>query len=85
MTVSVFANTNLFVYAESEEQDKTSRAIAIIQNFRVISTQVINEAVSVPIRMHGFLLSEAHEIAESLLVFMRSGCGKCTYRRPQGH
>jgi predicted nucleic acid-binding protein len=63
----VFADTNLFIYAESQDQDKSSRAVAIIQDAPMISTQVINETVSVLTRKHGFLLSEAHEIAESLL------------------
>jgi len=67
MTARVFADTNLFIYAESKNQDKASRAIAIIQDAPVISTQVINEMVSVLTRKHSFLLSEAHEIAESLL------------------
>jgi len=67
MTARVFADTNLFIYAESQDQDKASRAIEIIQAAPVISTQVINETVSVLTRKHGFLLSEAHEIAESLL------------------
>jgi len=67
MTARVFSDTNLFIYAESQNQDKSSRANAIIQGAPVISTQVINETVSVFTRKHGFLLSEAYEIAESLL------------------
>ena len=67
MIARVFADTNLFIYAESQDQDKAARAIEIIQNSPVISTQVINETVSVLTRKHQFLLSEAHEIAESLL------------------
>ncbi len=67
MTVRAFADTNLFIYAESQDQDKSSCAIEIIQDAPVISTQVINETVSVLIRKHGFSLSEAHEIAGSLL------------------
>jgi len=67
MTARVFADTNLFIYAESQDQDKSSRAIEIIQDAPVISSQVVNETVSVLVRKHGFLLSEAHEIAESLL------------------
>ena len=67
MIARVFADTNLFIYAESQDQDKAARAIEIIQNSPVISTQVIDETVSVLIRKHNFLLSEAHEIAESLL------------------
>jgi predicted nucleic acid-binding protein len=67
MTARIFADTNLFIYAESQDQDKSSRAVAIIQDAPVISTQVINETVSVLTRKHGFLLSEAHEIAESVM------------------
>jgi predicted nucleic acid-binding protein len=67
MTAKVFADTNLFIYAESQDQDKATRAIEIIRNSPVISTQVINETISVLTRKHKFLLSEAHEIAESLL------------------
>jgi predicted nucleic acid-binding protein len=67
MTVRVFADTNLFIYAESKDQHKAACALAIIQNSPVVSSQVINETVSVLTRKHGFLLSEAHEIAESLL------------------
>ncbi|MCX7088352.1 MAG: PIN domain-containing protein [Methylococcales bacterium] len=67
MTARIFADTNLFIYAESKEQAKSARAIEIIQDSPVISTQVINETVSVLIKKHHFLLSEAHEIAESLL------------------
>nr|WP_306298251.1 PIN domain-containing protein [Crenothrix polyspora] len=39
----------------------------MIQNAPVISTQVINETISVLTKKHKFLLSEAHEISESLL------------------
>jgi predicted nucleic acid-binding protein len=67
MTAKVFADTNIFIYAESEDSQKSACAIAIIENSPVISTQVINESVSVLTRKHGFTLSEAHEIAESLL------------------
>jgi predicted nucleic acid-binding protein len=67
MTDRVFADTNLFVYAQSQDRDKALCAIRIIENAPVISTQVINESVSVLTRKYKFTLSEAHEIAESLL------------------
>lgn len=67
MTARAFADTNLFVYAESEDGDKTVRALSIIEAQPVISVQVVNETVSVLTRKYGFALSEAHEIAESLL------------------
>jgi predicted nucleic acid-binding protein len=67
MTVRVFADSNLFIYAESDDGEKTERARAIIEARPVISVQVINETVSVLTRKYGFTLAEAHEIAESLL------------------
>ncbi|QPK65235.1 PIN domain-containing protein [Methylomonas sp. LL1] len=67
MTARIFADTNLFVYAESQDQSKSEQAIDIIQHSPVISTQVINETVSVLTRKYGFTLPEAHEIASSLL------------------
>ncbi len=67
MTVKVFADTNLFVYAEAQDPIKALKALAIIEISPVISTQVINETVSVLTKKYAFSLSEAHEIAESLL------------------
>lgn len=67
MTARVFADTNLFIYAESQDSHKAMRAIEIIEDYPVISSQVINETVSVLTRKQGFSLAEAHEIAESLL------------------
>jgi predicted nucleic acid-binding protein len=67
MTGRIFVDTNLFIYAESDEQDKAGIAVEIIQANPVISTQVINETVSTLTRKYEFLLSEAHEIAASML------------------
>ncbi len=67
MTARIFADTNLFVYAESQGRRKSEQAISIIQRSPVISTQVINETVSVLTRKYGFTLPEAHDIASSLL------------------
>ena len=67
MTFRIFVDTNLFIYAESDEQDKAGIAVEIIQANPVISTQVINETVNTLIRKYDFLLSEAHEIAVSML------------------
>ncbi|MCQ8106177.1 PIN domain-containing protein [Methylomonas sp. SURF-2] len=67
MTARIFADTNLFVYAESQDRSKSEQAVAIIQRSPVISTQVVNETVSVLTRKYGFTLPEAHDIASSLL------------------
>ena len=47
MTARRFADTNLFVYAESADGPKTATALGIIESQPVISVQVINETVSV--------------------------------------
>jgi len=67
MNARIFADTNLFVYAESQDRNKSEQALAIIQRSPVISTQVINETVNVLTRKYGFTLPEAHDIASSLL------------------
>ena len=65
--VRAFADTNIIVYAESDDDEKTARAVAILEAAPVISTQVINETVAVLTRKHRFSLKEAHEIASFLL------------------
>lgn len=67
MTARAFVDTNIVVYAESADGDKTGRAVQIVESLPVISTQVVNETISVLTRKHGFSLAEAYEVAESLL------------------
>ena len=67
MTARAFADTNIVVYAESADGEKTRIATAIMENAPVISAQVVNETVSVLTRKHRFTLPEAHDIATSLL------------------
>ena len=67
MTVRVFADTNLFIYAESADGMKTVRSLEIIEAKPVIRVQVINETVNVLTRKYNFTLTEAHDIAEGLL------------------
>jgi hypothetical protein len=52
MTARVFADTNLFIYAESQDQDKSSRAIEIIQDAPVIS---IPQVVGLLYRLPSFI------------------------------
>lgn len=67
MTGRCFVDTNIIVYAQSADGDKTARALEILQSTSVLSTQVINETVSVLTRKYGFTVSEAHDVAESLM------------------
>jgi predicted nucleic acid-binding protein len=67
MTVRAFADTNIIVYAQSDDGDKTSRSVAILERGVVLSTQVVNEAVAVLTRKSGFSLTDAHAVAGYLL------------------
>jgi predicted nucleic acid-binding protein len=67
MIVRAFADTNVIVYAQSDDDKKTATAIKVLETGPVISAQVVNETVSVLTRKHGFLLADAHQVAISLL------------------
>ncbi len=63
-----FADTNVIVYAQSDDGEKTAKAIQVLEGDVVISTQVVNETISVLTRKHGFSLADAHQIATQLLL-----------------
>jgi predicted nucleic acid-binding protein len=65
--VRAFADTNIIVYAQSDDGTKTATAIKVLETGPVISAQVVNETVSVLTRKHGFSLADAHQVAVSLL------------------
>jgi predicted nucleic acid-binding protein len=67
MTDHKFADSNVIIYAVGKESAQRSKAQEIIANGVTVSTQVINETVSVLTRKQGLTLFAAHEIAESLL------------------
>ncbi|MGB5082778.1 MAG: PIN domain-containing protein [Burkholderiales bacterium] len=67
MTEKVFADTNVVIYAQSRHPKKSLAAVAILETSPVISTQVVNETVSVLTRKHGFALADANQVALSLL------------------
>lgn len=67
MTAKAFADTNIVIYAEGSDSHKAQLASAILESTPVISTQVVNETISALTRKYGFTLTEAHEVATSLL------------------
>ncbi len=67
MIAKAFADTNIVIYAESRHATKSPAAVAILETGPVISTQVVNETVSLLTRKHGFTVAEANQIALSLL------------------
>lgn len=62
-----FADTNIAIYAESDDGEKSKRARAIIESSPVISTQVVNEVIAALIAKYGFSKSDAYEVANGLM------------------
>ena len=67
MTDRIFVDTNIIIYSQSNQEHKSLLSTRLIEKTPVISTQVINETISVLTKKCKFTLAEAHEIAESLL------------------
>lgn len=67
MTVRAFADTNVAVYAESADGEKSKRARSILESSPVISTQVVNETIAALTGKYGFSKSDAHEVAGALM------------------
>jgi predicted nucleic acid-binding protein len=65
--VRVFADTNIAVYAQSDDGEKSKRARAIIESSPVISTQVVNEVIAVLTGKHAFSKPDAYEVASGLM------------------
>jgi len=61
--VRAFADTNIAVYAESDDAEKSKRARLIIEAAPVISTQVVNETVASLTTKYKFSKSDAYEVA----------------------
>ncbi|ASF44988.1 PIN domain-containing protein [Methylovulum psychrotolerans] len=67
MNALEFADTNIVVYAVGHPSERQAKARAILAEGLTVSSQVINETVSVLSRKQGVSLAVAHEVAESLL------------------
>jgi len=67
MTARFFIDSNIVIYAESADGEKSAKALALLEGSPVISTQVINESISVLVRKYSFTLSDAYEVAESVM------------------
>ena len=63
----VFADTNIAVYAESDDGEKSKRARAIVEGSPVISTQVVNELIAALTGKYAFSRADAHEVASGLM------------------
>ena len=70
MTVRAFADTNVIVYAQSADGDKTIKAVTVLEASPVISAQVVNETIAVLTRKHGFSLADAHQVS----IYLMAAC-----------
>jgi predicted nucleic acid-binding protein len=67
MSVLEFADTNIVVYAVGQDSDKRNKARQLLIQGVIVSSQVINETMSVLTRKQGANIVAAHEVAENLL------------------
>lgn len=67
MTVPVFVDTNVVVYALGRDSDKRDRARQILEQVPMISAQVVNETISVLLGKQKFNAEEAYEVGEALM------------------
>jgi len=65
--VRAFADTNIVIYAESDDGEKSRIARAIIESAPVISTQVVNEAIAALTSKFAFQRQEACDVANALM------------------
>jgi predicted nucleic acid-binding protein len=67
MSGRFFADTNIIVYVQDPDREKSLRALSILESAPVLSTQVIAETINTLTTKFGFSLGDAHDIAMSLL------------------
>jgi len=65
--VRVFADTNVIVYAESDDGEKSVRARSIVESGPVISSQVVNETIAALASKFRFTRPDAYEVANALM------------------
>ena len=64
---AIFADTNIVVYAYADDPTKSAVAEVIIRDAPVISTQIVNEFLSVARVKLGLDLATRHKVAQDLL------------------
>jgi predicted nucleic acid-binding protein len=67
MTAKFFADTNIVIYAQENDRNKSMRAIAIMKSSPLLSAQVILETINTLTVKFGLPLEDAHDIALSIL------------------
>jgi len=68
MSVDVFLDTNILVYANSREDHRTDTARELLLSGGVVGVQVLNEFASVARAKLGFAWAEVEEAIESIVI-----------------
>ena len=67
MTARFFADTNVAIYTLDVAEPKSQQAVAVMQRGPIISTQVVNEFLSVLLSKRKLGRPQAHELARALM------------------
>ena len=67
MTIKSFADTNVVLYTIGQDMRKTEIARNLITDGIIVSTQVINECVSVCLRKFGFTKEKSYTFADKIM------------------
>jgi predicted nucleic acid-binding protein len=67
-TAKCFADTNVAIYAIDADVAKRDKALAVLRDGAIISTQVVNEYLNVLLVKRRMDRSAAHELARALMV-----------------
>lgn len=67
MTERIFVDTNIVLYTLGEDSNKKAIARAILAEYPLLSTQVINEAINVCLRRFKFTKQQAYTFADAIM------------------
>lgn len=67
MTAKFFVDTNIVLYTIGQDKRKAKIARDLVASQPVISTQVVNESISVCLRKLGFTKQQAYSFADSVM------------------
>lgn len=67
MSDRYFVDTNILIYAVSSSLDKKQKAIKLLNNKAVVSTQVLSESINVMRRKLNFSYSDIRSILEAVV------------------
>ncbi len=67
MTARFFADTNVAIYALDDNEQKRRQALAVMRRHPLISTQVVNEFLSILLGKRKLQRAEAYQLGRVLM------------------